>query len=82
MDDYLKCDLKSSSARLTPRFANAIASLTGSRQGTIKQILEQYKDDIDSHNQTYGLNPYSNRKHGKDIAEIIKLAELIPNGVD
>jgi hypothetical protein len=61
---------------------SAIASLTGSRQGTIKQILEQYKDDIDSHNQTYGLNPYSNRKPGKDITEIINLAELVPNGVD
>ncbi len=61
---------------------SAIASLTGSRQGTIKQILEQFKDDIDSHNQTYGLNPYSNRKPGKDITEIINLSELVPNGVD
>lgn len=61
---------------------SAIASLTGSRQGTIKQILEQFKDDIDSHNQTYGLNGYSNRKPGKDITEVINLAELVPNGVD
>lgn len=61
---------------------SAIASLTGSRQGTIKLILEQFKDDIETHNQSYGLNGYSNRKPGKDIAEIINLAELIPNGVD
>jgi len=61
---------------------SAIASLTGSRQSTIKKILERYKDDIESHNQTYGLNGYSNRKPGKDIAEEVDLAELIPNGVD
>jgi hypothetical protein len=61
---------------------SAIASLTGSRQGTIKQLLEQFKDDVDSHNQTYGLNAYSNRKPGKDITEIINLPELVPNGVD
>ncbi|NEP14428.1 MAG: hypothetical protein F6K21_04640 [Symploca sp. SIO2D2] len=61
---------------------SAIASLTGSRQSTIKKILERYKNDISSHNQTYGLNGYSNRKPGKDISEEINMAELIPNGVD
>ncbi|NEP59121.1 MAG: hypothetical protein F6K31_19200 [Symploca sp. SIO2G7] len=61
---------------------SAIASLTGSRQSTIKKILERYKNDISSHNQTYGLNGYSNRKPGKDISEEIDMAELIPNGVD
>ena len=61
---------------------SAIASLTGSRQSTIKKILERYLDDIESHNQTYGLNGYSNRKQGKDISEEINMAELIPNGVD
>ena len=61
---------------------SAIASLTGSRQSTIKKILERYLDDIESHNQTYGLNGYSNRKAGKDITEEIDMAELIPNGVD
>lgn len=61
---------------------NAIASLTGSRQSSIKQILFQFKDDIETHNQTYGLNGYSNRKPGHDIAEDIKLAELVPDGVD
>ncbi|NEP13927.1 MAG: hypothetical protein F6K14_27745 [Symploca sp. SIO2C1] len=61
---------------------SAIASLTGSRQSTIKKILERYLDDISSHNQTYGLNGYSNRKPGKDITEEINMAELIPNGVD
>ena len=61
---------------------SAIASLTGSRQSTIKKILERYLDDIESHNQTYGLNGYSNRKPGKEIKEEIDMAELIPNGVD
>ncbi|NET62075.1 MAG: hypothetical protein F6K47_39975, partial [Symploca sp. SIO2E6] len=61
---------------------SAIASLTGSRQSTIKKILERYKNDISSHNQNYGLNGYSNRKPGKDISEVIDMAELIPNGVD
>ncbi|NER98080.1 MAG: hypothetical protein F6J86_30335 [Symploca sp. SIO1B1] len=56
--------------------------MTGSRQSTIKKILERYKDDIESHNQTYGLNGYSNRKQGKDITEEIDIAGLIPNGVD
>ncbi|NES19803.1 MAG: hypothetical protein F6K41_12955 [Symploca sp. SIO3E6] len=61
---------------------SAIASLTGSRQSTIKKILERYLDDISSHNQTYGLNGYSNRKPGKDITSEVDLVELIPNGVD
>ncbi|NEP12028.1 MAG: hypothetical protein F6K14_17830 [Symploca sp. SIO2C1] len=61
---------------------SAIASLTGSRQSTIKKILEHYLDDIESHNQIYGLNGYSNRKPGKDISEEIDMAQLIPNGVD
>ncbi|NER96898.1 MAG: hypothetical protein F6J86_24120 [Symploca sp. SIO1B1] len=61
---------------------SAIASLTGSRQSTIKKILERYLDEIESHNIKYGLNGYSNRKQGKDISEEINMASLIPNGMD
>lgn len=61
---------------------SAIASLIGSRAATIGKILESFKDEIETHNQTYNLNAYTNRKRGKDITEEIKLAELVPDGVD
>jgi hypothetical protein len=62
---------------------SAIASLTGSRATTVGKILEQFKDDIDSHNQTYDLDNYSNRKRGKpSIEETIDLTELTPDGLD
>jgi hypothetical protein len=62
---------------------SAIASLTGSRASTVGKVLEQFKDDIESHNQTYELDNYSNRKRGKpSIEETINLTELTPNGLD
>jgi hypothetical protein len=62
---------------------SAIASLTGSRPSTVGKVLEQFKDDIESHNQTYNLDNYSNRKRGKpSIEETINLAELTPDGLD
>jgi len=62
---------------------SAIASLTGSRASTVGKVLEQFKDDIESHNQSYELDNYSNRKRGKpSIEETINLAELTPNGLD
>jgi hypothetical protein len=62
---------------------SAIASLTGSRASTVGKVLEQFKDDIDSHNQTYNLDNYSNRKRGKpSIEETIDLTELTPDGLD
>jgi hypothetical protein len=62
---------------------SAIASLTGSRPSTVGKVLEQFKDDIESHNQTYNLDNYSNRKRGKpSIEETIKLAELALFGLD
>ena len=62
---------------------SAIASLTGSRPSTVGKILEQFKDDIESHNQSYNLDNYSNRKRGKpSIEETIKLAELTLDGLD
>jgi hypothetical protein len=62
---------------------SAIASLTGSRPSTVGKVLEQFKDDIESHNQSYGLDNYSNRKRGKpSIEETINLTELTPDGLD
>jgi len=62
---------------------SAIASLTGSRATTVKKVMEQFKDDIESHNQTYELDNYSNRKRGKpSIEETIDLTELTPDGLD
>jgi hypothetical protein len=62
---------------------SAIASLTGSRASTVGKVLEQFKDDIDSHNQTYNLDNYSNRKRGKpSIEDTINLTELTPDGLD
>jgi hypothetical protein len=62
---------------------SAIGSLTGSRASTIKKAMEAFADDIESHNQTYGLGNYSNRKRGKPgIEETINLAEIVPDGLD
>jgi hypothetical protein len=62
---------------------SAIASLTGSRASTIGKVLEQFKDDIESHNQSYELDNYSNRKRGKpSIEQTINLTELTPDGLD
>jgi vacuolar-type H+-ATPase subunit H len=63
--------------------ASAIASLIGSRQSTIKEIMPQYQTSIDENNLNpeWKLTPYSNRKPGKKIDEIIQLAELVPDGI-
>jgi len=63
--------------------ASAIACLIGSRQSTIKEIMPQYQTSIDDNNLNpeWNLNPYSNRKPGKKIDEIIQLAELVPDGI-
>ena len=62
---------------------SAIASLTGSRATTVGKVVAKFQDDIDSHNQTYELDKYSNRKRGKpDIKQTIDLTELTPDGLD
>jgi hypothetical protein len=61
---------------------SAIASLTGSRASAIGKALEPFKTEVDDHNQTYGLDGYSNRKPGKKIEEIINLSNLCPDGLD
>ena len=61
----------------------AIQSLTGSKPQTVKEILADYQDDIDSHNATHELTPYLNRKADKrKIEDIIDVAALVPNGIE
>jgi hypothetical protein len=61
----------------------AIQSLTGSKPQTVKEILADYQDDIDSHNANYELTPYLNRKVDKrKIEDVIDVAALVPNGID
>ena len=61
----------------------AIQSLTGSKPQTVKEILADYQDDIDSHNANYELTPYLNRKADKrKIEDIIDVAALVPNGIE
>ena len=61
----------------------AIQSLTGSKPQTVKEILTDYQDDIDSHNENHELTPYLNRKADKrKIEDVIDVAALAPNGID
>lgn len=63
--------------------ASAISSLIGSRQTTIKQIMQQFQTSIDENNlnSEWNLTPYSNRKPEKKIDEIIRLTELVSDGI-
>ena len=61
----------------------AIQSLTGSKPQTVKEILTDYQDDIDSHNANYELTPYLNRKADKrKIEDVIDVATLVPDGIE
>ncbi|MBO1054390.1 MAG: hypothetical protein HEQ25_21045 [Dolichospermum sp. DET73] len=61
----------------------AIQSLTGSKPQTVKEILADYQDDINSHNATHELTPYLNRKADKrKIEDVIDVAALVPNGIE
>ena len=61
----------------------AIQSLTGSKPQTVKEILADYQDDIDSHNANYELTPYLNRKADKrKIEDVIDVATLVPDGIE
>jgi hypothetical protein len=61
----------------------AIQSLTGSKPQTVKEILADYQDDINSHNANYELTPYLNRKADKrKIEDVIDVAALVPNGIE
>lgn len=63
--------------------ASAIASLIGSRQSTIKEIMQQFQTSIDENNLNpeWDLTPYSNRKAGKNIDNEIQLSGLVPDGI-
>lgn len=63
--------------------ASAIASLTGSRQSTIKDVMTQFQTSIDENNLNpeWELTPYSNRKSGRKIDEIIQISDLMLDGI-
>jgi hypothetical protein len=62
---------------------SAIAVLTGSKPAAIGKTLNEFKQLIDSHNQKFDLNHYSNRKgKDRDIQQEIDLVELVPDGID
>jgi hypothetical protein len=63
--------------------ASAIASLIGSRQSTIKEIMQQFQTSIDENNLNpeWNLTPYSNRKPGQKIDDAIHLSGLMPDGL-
>ncbi|MBD2303601.1 hypothetical protein [Nostoc sp. FACHB-190] len=60
----------------------AIQTLTGSKAATIQKILQKYQTRLTDHNAKHGLSPYDNRKPGLKIDAVIKLSELVPNGID
>jgi hypothetical protein len=62
---------------------SAIASLTGSRQASIKEVLPKYQTSIDENNLNpdWGLTPYTNRKPVK-IEDAINISKLVPDGID
>ncbi len=59
-----------------------ICELTGSRASSVGKVLESFKTMIEAHNIKYELNSYSNRKRGKDVHQEIRLAFLVPDGMD
>jgi hypothetical protein len=63
--------------------ASAIASLIGSRQATIKEIMPQYQTSIDENNLNpeWNLTPYSNRKPGRKIEDVVHISKLVPDGL-
>ena len=71
------------SVSLTGLDLGAIASLTGSRQASIKDVLPKYQTSIDDNNLNpdWGLTPYTNRKPVK-IEDAINISELVPDGID
>jgi hypothetical protein len=64
--------------------SRAIASLTGSRHASIKEVLPKYQTSIDENNLNpdWGLTPYTNRKQGLKIEDAINISELVPDGID
>lgn len=66
-----------------------LTELTGSRASSVKETMQKYQGDIDTHHQKYPdffaedgtLKAYFNRKKTK-ITEVIDLAELVPSGID
>jgi hypothetical protein len=63
--------------------SDIVASLIGSRQSTIKEIMQRLQTSINENNlkPEWNLMPYSNHKPGTKIDEIVQLTELVPDGI-
>ena len=64
--------------------ATAINGLTGSRVQSVNEVLKDYKQMVDDHNNKHGLTAYTNRGSAKNrqIHLEIPIASLVPNGLD
>lgn len=60
----------------------AINGLTGSRVQSVNEILKDYKEIIDTHNNKHGLTAYTNRGNGRRIEQDIDLPKLVPDGLN
>ena len=63
--------------------ATAINGLTGSRVQSVNEVLKDYKQMVDDHNNKHGLTAYTNRGSAKNrqIHLEIPMASLVPDGL-
>jgi hypothetical protein len=61
--------------------ATAINGLTGSRVQSINEVLKDYKEIIDTHNNKHELTAYTNRGSKRKIEQDIDLVALVPDGL-
>ena len=61
--------------------ATAINGLTGSRIQAVTEILNNYRELINTHNNKHGLTPYINRGTKRRIEDDINLISLVPDGM-
>lgn len=62
--------------------ATAINGLTGSRIQAVTEILNNYRELINTHNNKHGLTPYINRGTKRRIEDDINLISLVPDGMN
>lgn len=62
---------------------SALTRLTGADSNKCKQILEQFKTEVDDYNKRFDNPSLQNRKRDKRaIEQSVNLAELVPNGIE
>lgn len=62
--------------------ATAVNGLTGSRVQSVNEVLKDYKQMVDEHNDKHGLTAYTNRGIKRWIEDDINLTLLVPDGID